>query len=174
MLSNQFLVFCFLKWKTEKFSSFLVMGEGKSAPCYTIMAETELVCTFKSALCLLCEEWVVMEQNWKKWKQRVYSGSTASVQVRGEGARSLELQWQGLVDCWRCSGVRPGSNCWWVGFEAERNRQMLTLIDIWGLKNDLHAIYWEEKAEYEKIPVCLGEWRWDSDRGRTLKPPFFG
>lgn len=31
-----------------------------------------------------------MEQKWKEWKQRVYSGSTAGVQVRGEGARSLE------------------------------------------------------------------------------------
>ena len=73
-------------------------------------------------------------------------------------------EWQGLVHCWRCFGVRPGSNCWWIGFETERKRQMLTLIaDIWGLKNDLHATYWEEKAEYEKIPVRLGEWRWDSD-----------
>lgn len=151
------------------------MGEGKSGPCYTIMAETELVCTFKKALCLLCEEWVVMEQKWKKWKQRVYSGSTAGVQVRGDGARSLAQQRQGLVGCWRCFGVRTGINCQWIGFEAERNRQMLTLIaDIWGLKNDLHAIYWEEKAEYEEIQVCLEEWRWDRDQGRTLKPPFFG
>lgn len=42
MLSNQFSSFQFSEiedWKNFQFFSFLVMGEGKSGPCYTIIAE---------------------------------------------------------------------------------------------------------------------------------------
>lgn len=61
------------------------MGEGKSGPVTPLWLRQSCWCALKKALCLLCEEWVVMEQKWKKWKQRVYSGSTAGVQVRGDG-----------------------------------------------------------------------------------------
>lgn len=66
-----------------------------------------------------------MEQKWKKWKQRVYSGSTAGVQVRGDGKPVPGATEAGTAGLLKVLGVRTGSNCQWIGFEAERNRQML-------------------------------------------------
>lgn len=113
-------------------------------------------------------------KNGLSWSKNGRNGSKESIQevlqVCKWGATVLG-PWRNRGRDWLAAegafGVRTGSNCQWIGFEAERNRQMLTLIaDIWGLKNELHAIYWEEKAEYEEIQVCLEEWRWDRDQGK--------
>lgn len=50
------------------------MGEGKSGPCYTIMAETELVCAFKKKLS------ACSVKNGLSWSKNGRNGSKESIQ----------------------------------------------------------------------------------------------
>lgn len=137
------------------------MGEGKSRPCYTIMAETEAGEYFKkSSLTVL---WRIGCHGAKREEMEAKS------LFRKYCSHASERRW--CTDPW--SGSQNGDRYTTEhilklelaepvdGLDLrQRKRQTLTLIaEVWGLKNYPSAIYWEGRDMRRFRFSCFLGWR---------------